>query len=123
TIAEVADAGQQQPVIRLGTLARRENDEAFRALGARPAPGREGYHLVSSASGIVVAGADERGVLFGVGRLLRALDMRRGRVVLPDALPLTETPVVDVRGHQLGYRLKTNSYDGWDVSQWRQYMR
>jgi hypothetical protein len=28
-----------------------------------------------------------------------------------------------LRGHQLGYRPKTNSYDGWDVDQWEQYIR
>lgn len=27
------------------------------------------------------------------------------------------------RGHQLGYRPKTNSYDGWDLQQWEQYIR
>ena len=110
------------PVIRMGTLTRLGAQVAD-AIGDRGAPGREGYHLVSSPRGVVVGGADERGVLFGVGRLLRALDMRRDRVTLPAPLALTETPVVDMRGHQLGYRPKTNSYDGWDVPQWRQYMR
>ncbi len=28
-----------------------------------------------------------------------------------------------VRGHQLGYRPKTNSYDAWDVRRWEQYIR
>lgn len=111
------------PVIELGTLARLGQRAGADVGAGRPAPGREGYHLVSTSRGVTVRGADERGVLFGVGRLLRALDMRRNRVTVPAALALTETPVVDVRGHQLGYRPKTNSYDGWDVPQWRRYMR
>ena len=31
--------------------------------------------------------------------------------------------MVALRGHQLGYRPKTNSYDGWDVPMWEQYIR
>jgi hypothetical protein len=107
----VERAAPGQPAVRVGRHS------------GSPAPGREGYHLVSAGDSVTVAGADERGVLFGVGRLLRALEMRPGRIVLPAPLALTETPVVDIRGHQLGYRPKTNSYDGWDIPQWRQYMR
>lgn len=110
------------PVIRLGVLATLTGP-ARQAVAGRTAPGREGYRIVASPDGVTIAGADERGVLFGVGRLLRALDMRAGRVTLSAPLTVTETPVVAVRGHQLGYRPKTNSYDGWDVPQWRQYMR
>lgn len=119
----VEQGGGEGPVIRLGTLARLGPGPAAAAIGGRAAPGREGYHLVTSAAGVTIAGADERGVLFGVGRLLRSLDLRRGRATVAATLALTETPVVDVRGHQLGYRPKTNSYDGWDVPQWRQYIR
>ena len=36
------------------------------------------------------------------------------------SIPLRITPL---RGHQLGYRDKTNAYDGWDLPQWEQYIR
>jgi hypothetical protein len=116
-------APARQPVIRVGQLSAWQQDRAAGLPSSGAAPGREGYHLVSSASGVTIAGADERGVLYGVGRLLRALEMRPDHVTLPSPLSLTETPVVDVRGHQLGFRPKTNSYDGWDVPTWRQYIR
>jgi len=119
-IVERADAGQ--PVVRLRTLARAGADVQSLVQG-RTAPGREGFHLVSAPDGLAVVGADERGLLFGVGRLLRMLDLRRDRVALTGHVSLTDTPVVDVRGHQLGYRPKTNSYDGFDVGEWRQYIR
>ena len=32
-------------------------------------------------------------------------------------------PDQPLRGHQLGYRPKTNSYDGWDLDQWERYIR
>src|SRR5881227_3759689 len=49
--------------------------------------------------------------------------MRRDSVTLPGALNVTTAPRYSLRGHQLGYRPKTNSYDGWDLPQWDQYIR
>jgi hypothetical protein len=70
-----------------------------------------------------VGGSDERGVLFGVGRLLRALHMETGRVLLEDSFRAGSAPKYPLRGHQLGYRPKTHSYDAWDLSVWEQYIR
>jgi hypothetical protein len=87
----------------------------------------DGYqlHTAGRRNGILVSveGADERGVLFGVGGLLRSLHMSRGRVLLPGALQVRTAPRYRLRGHQLGYRPKTNSYDGWSVPMWDQYFR
>ncbi|GAC1467109.1 MAG: hypothetical protein NVSMB9_08380 [Isosphaeraceae bacterium] len=85
----------------------------------------EGFQIVSDPSirGVAVAGVDLRGVLFGVGRLLRELRMSKGTVLLPGSFHLTSAPRVALRGHQLGYRPKTNSYDAWDLPQWERYIR
>jgi hypothetical protein len=88
----------------------------------------EGYRIRTSmgqgrAPAIVVAGNDSRGVLFGVGKLLRSLAMSRDRVQLPGPLNVTTAPAMAIRGHQIGYRPKTNSYDAWDLDQWEQYIR
>ncbi len=72
---------------------------------------------------VVVAGNDDRGVLFGVGHLLRAMWMSRGRAAVPADLKITTAPYYALRGHQLGYRPKPNSYDGWDLEMWEQYIR
>ncbi len=72
---------------------------------------------------VFVIGNDERGVLFGVGKLLRSLETSRDRVALRAPLDVTTAPAMAIRGHQLGYRPKTNSYDGWDLPQWEQYIR
>jgi hypothetical protein len=92
------------------------------------AEGKESYRIrtVDAALGtpvIAVMGTDERGVLFGVGRLLRALRMAPGQVRLPEHLNVTTAPKYPLRGHQLGYRPKTNSYDAWDLAQWERYIR
>jgi hypothetical protein len=83
----------------------------------------EGYTLRSSPQGVTIEGNDERGLLFGAGRLLRLLELNRDRAIFPDGLDLTTAPQVKLRGHQLGYRPKTNSYDGWTLPMWDQYIR
>lgn len=94
-------------------------------LPEKPVP--EGYRtrvLSGKAAPVVcVVGNDARGVLFGVGRLLRAMRMERGKVTLPADFQVTTAPQTPLRGHQLGYRPKTNSYDGWTVALWEQYIR
>ena len=109
-------------VARLGTLPGGPSSTAGLA-----APGAEGFQLSAAVNGqtphVTVAGADERGVLFGVGRLLRGLRLTRGGIGLPPGLRLSTTPRTPLRGHQLGYRPKTNSYDGWTVAMWDQYIR
>jgi hypothetical protein len=118
------------PVIGVGPLA---SSSAWASPGLRnvapaTAPGAEGYRIIVSAAGraaptVLVLGADPRGVLFGAGRLLRELQMTRGSLRVPAAFSMVSTPQVALRGHQLGYRPKTNSYDAWDVPMWEQYIR
>src|SRR5262245_39711732 len=110
-------------------------DEVRKLLDARgvrlPAPAAqpkpEGYQIGVAADGttpvVWVAGNDARGVLFGVGRLLRELRLGRLKVTLPDGFKEESAPTTPLRGHQIGYRPKTNSYDGWTVAMWEQYLR
>lgn len=88
--------------------------------GSGPA---EGYRVRIDAAGISVSGNDDRGILFGAGRLLRVLKMSRGAIQAPDSFDVSTAPRYKLRGHQLGYRPKTNSYDGWTVAMWEQYIR
>jgi hypothetical protein len=104
-----AEPGAGKPVVRI-------------ALGTGRLP-PEGYRLRSNGDTVDIIGNDERGVLFGIGGLLRALEMRRDSVMLPHNLDITTAPKYPLRGHQLGYRPKTNSYDGWDVPMWERYIR
>ena len=86
----------------------------------------EGYRIrveAGTTPAVLVVGNDARGVLFGVGRLLRALEMTPGKVSIATPLAVTTAPRYRLRGHQLGYRPKTNSYDGWSLPMWEQYIR
>lgn len=87
----------------------------------------EGYRLRTSRNSgsapVLVSGAGERGVLFGVGCLLRNLQMAKQQVSIRGQLDIATSPAYKLRGHQLGYRPKTNAYDAWNVSMWEQYYR
>lgn len=72
---------------------------------------------------VVVLGADKRGVLFGVGRLLREFRMTPRSVALLSPISIASAPKVPLRGHQLGYRPKVNTYDGWTADMFEQYYR
>lgn len=88
---------------------------------------QEGYTIeiknIRGRPGVSLVGTDDRGVLFGVGHFLRALHLRKGFIELPDDFRITTAPKYRLRGHQLGYRPKTNSYDAWSVPMWEQYIR
>lgn len=72
---------------------------------------------------LLVVGADERGVLFGIGYLLRHLDMLPGSITTHNLKDLDSSPAYPIRGHQLGYRPKNNTFDGWNAAQFEQYIR
>ncbi|MBZ5590953.1 MAG: glycoside hydrolase family 20 zincin-like fold domain-containing protein [Acidobacteriia bacterium] len=90
---------------------------------SQPARTPEGFRIEVGNASVRITGNDARGVLFGVGRLLREMRMEKGAVTIPDGFGETSAPRYPLRGHQLGYRPKTNSYDGWSVPVWDQYIR
>ena len=92
---------------------------------ARLAAKPDGYAIYSSERPlkVYVIGHDDRGVLFGIGRLLREMQLMRDRAELAAPLNMVSEPAMKIRGHQLGYRPKTNSYDAWDIDRWEQYYR
>ena len=81
----------------------------------------EGNH--GEPSSVIVVGADGRGAMFGVGRLLRALKCDAGDISLDKPLQVATAPEYPVRGHELGYRARANSYDAWSREQYDQYIR
>jgi hypothetical protein len=122
--------GATVPVIAVGLqeTARAWAKPVAASAAAGRAAGREGYRIhvdttSRTAPTVLVLGSDSRGMLFGVGRLLRELHMTRAGVSLAAGIQISTAPKVALRGHQLGYRPKTNSYDGWDVAMWEQYIR
>ena len=72
---------------------------------------------------VEVLGTDGRGVMFGVGKLLRTLEWSKGRLSLDSRFSCVLSPDVPLRGHQIGYRARANSWDAWTVDQFDQHFR
>jgi hypothetical protein len=88
-------------------------------------PAVDGFRITvdPAVPAVRIVGNSPRGVLFGVGHLLRKSQWRLGSVELPGAVTVNTSPTYPLRGHQLGYRSRANSYDKWDAEQYEQYIR
>ncbi len=126
-ISELSEA-QGHPIVAVGKQTK-DLDWAGHLKGrladGKGPNGAEGYRIEIDAENlaVVVVGNDDRGVIFGIGRLLRELRLEVGSAHLPKSFQVSTAPKTKLRGHQLGYRAKTNSYDAWDRDQWYRYIR
>jgi hypothetical protein len=114
------------PVIVVGNSAALQSFAKARGAQITTRNNREGYRIwinLTAQPIVWVVGDDARGVLFGVGRLLRTLRLEPQKISLPADFRADTAPQTPLRGHQLGYRPKCNSYDGWTVATWEQYIR
>ena len=116
------------PVIAVGLQSQAEQFAGPLAAELRktPAPGPEGFALTVARQprpAILIAGSDSRGLLYGIGRLLRAMELKPQTATVPAGLRIATAPKYPLRGHQLGYRPKVNAYDAWSEAQFDQYIR
>jgi len=115
----------QQPVIAIGQT---EQVKDFAApysdiFSKGQTLNKEGFRLLIKENVILIVGNDSRGVFYGIGKLLRSLYMKPGSILAPKNLHIATSPRYHIRGHQLGYRPKTNAYDAWTPAQFDQYIR
>ena len=89
------------------------------AAGGKP----ESFTVSSTDRTATITGADDRGVVFGTGYLLRQFHKAPPKQEVDANLNVSTAPKYSIRGHQLGYRPKTNAYDAWSVPMWEQYIR
>ena len=99
---------------------------ALETLESLEAPGAEGFRIAvldAEAPRIVIAGADSRGCLYGVGHVLRKLIIKGDIRATSELRPVSVTPRYSLRGHQLAYRDKQNSCPAWTVADFDRYIR
>ncbi len=88
---------------------------------------KEGYRLFHEAKNgkniIWIIGADTRGILYGIGKLLRISEMKEKQATLTNGIDISTSPEYPIRGHQFGYRNTANSWDAWTVEQFDQHFR
>ncbi len=116
----IAEEVEKRTQVRLGRNAPGSGPVVSIVRGKGPA---EGFTVTVTARGVTITGNDDRGVIFGAGYFLRQTRLGRQKVEIADNLQITSAPKIAIRGHQLGYRPKTNAYDAWTVPMWEQYIR
>ncbi len=69
----------------------------------------EAFRIDRQGSTVTIRAAGRRGLIYGAGWILRHSDA----LSLALSTPVRETPLQEIRGTQIGYRAKNNSYDAW----------
>ena len=120
-------SGQQKPVIFICTDKKISGlpKNYLSVLNKLSSTKKDGYKIsfLKNEQTIIVAGNDERGALYGVGYLLRKMELKPRQIMAPENINTSSSPAYPIRGHQLGYRPKTNAYDAWTVAQFDHYIR
>src|SRR5690606_37844394 len=102
-----------QPVIAVGMEGHTEKfPEKYRQIIAElPSVQKEGYQIAvdKESQSALIIGNDNRGMLYGIGKLLRKMEARPRQISVPDDLNIGSSPAYPIRGHQLGCRPKTNA--------------
>ncbi len=78
-------------------------------LAQSPALPADAFLVDRQGNMVTIRAAGRRGLIYGAGWVLRHSD---GLSLALDA-PVREQPVQTIRGTQIGYRAKNNSYDAW----------
>ncbi len=88
---------------------------------------KEGYRIFHENKNgkdiLWISGGDARGVLYGIGKLLRIAEMQEHQIIIADKMEISTSPEYAIRGHQFGYRNTANSWDSWTVDQFDRHFR
>lgn len=124
-----SNPGQDSPQIIMGTRKSvAGHSEYAKIMAEQKQTGNDGYLIRflenrGTTPRLLIIGNDPRGMVFGVGYFLRKSLFYKGKILVPSSVSVETSPAVKLRGHQLGYRPKVNSYDGFTVDMWEQYIR
>lgn len=82
---------------------------------------RDGYKILCENNSISIFASGIRGFIYGYGMFLRKIVCRNRIPTLIENIGGSYFPDKKVRGHQTGYRPKSNTYDAWSYEDYRQY--
>ena len=86
-----------------------------------PGMAKERFVIAQEGDNVTITARRKRGLIFGLGRLLRKLEIKDGKASLACDISGDFSPRMPIRGHQLGYRGNNNTYDAWTPAQFRRY--
>ncbi|MCB9769927.1 MAG: hypothetical protein H6752_17145 [Candidatus Omnitrophica bacterium] len=125
------DAAEDLPLVVLapqGTKRVGSVDVPIRDADEFPENRAEGFRIAMDNTGaqprLFILGAGGRGMLFGVGYLLRNLQLLDREFPQGEIAEIeSSAPMYEIRGHQIGYRARANSWDAWTPEQMETYFR
>ncbi len=82
---------------------------------------RDGYNITQNDKNLTFCSSTVRGLIFAIGLFLRRSEISDGCLTLIENIDGEYRPDKSIRGHQLGYRPTPNSYDAWDLEDYRRY--
>ena len=81
---------------------------------------RESY-IIEYGNNLCVFASDKRGFIYAIGKFLRKIEKCDKGFIASDNICGIYSPEKSIRGHQLGYRSKSNTYDAWNYDQYKRY--
>ena len=121
---------ESQPVLALVLASEKElngSQVPVNLTDSKPENKPEGFRLaVEQKNGKTVLwliGADQRGIIFAIGQLLRTAALSRNKILFDKKNEIATSPKYPLRGHQVGYRNTANSWDSWTMDQYENYLR
>jgi len=104
-VASTSMPSSDKAAIVIGTLSAFPTSYSLPA-GISVPTSKEGFALWinttdRAATTVYIVGRDDRAVLFGVGMLLRKLNIEPGRITIDGDLHIATSPVYSIRGHKL----------------------
>lgn len=79
------------------------------------------FSIKTDAEKTVFTASGIRGFIFAIGMLLRKCIVKENRIFLPYDISGEYAPEKKIRGHQVGYRQTPNTYDAWDIPEYKRY--
>lgn len=74
---------------------------------------KDSFEIEENDSGFCFYASGIRGFIFAIGLFLRKTEYNGDNITLADDITGNHTPDKKIRGHQLGYRPLSNTYDAW----------
>lgn len=76
------------------------------------------YTVEQDSGHITFRASSVRGFIYGIGLFLRKSEVRNNKIYLLSDISGTYSPYKKIRGHQLGYRQTSNTYDAWGIDEY-----
>lgn len=115
------DALFQRTGVKTGTAPSRDGECVFSLLCDPSIPCPDTFVIENTGNGFLFRAASLRGLIFAVGLFLRKTQFEDKTVVLTEDISGVHTPEKKIRGHQLGCRPISNTYDQWDTADFERY--